>query len=156
MSKLSYKISYYVLYVMFAALLIVLALFYAGGEMTTPIVASMSNPKYTDALLFLIYGLFGLAILVTLVGFIFQFVSSLKDNPVATLKSLTGIILLAILLIVTYSIGSGEPLVITGYEGTENVPFWLKISDMFLYTLYTLIIICCVAMLFGGIKKRLS
>lgn len=32
MAKLSYKVSYYVLYVMFAAILVVLGLFYFGGD----------------------------------------------------------------------------------------------------------------------------
>ena len=26
--------------------------------------------------------------------------------------------------------GNGEPMVIPGYSGTENVPFWLKLTDM--------------------------
>ena len=33
-SKLSYKVSYYVLYAMFALILVVLGLFYFGGDAT--------------------------------------------------------------------------------------------------------------------------
>ena len=51
MNKLTYKLSYYVLYAMFAAILVVMGLFYMGGEMATPIVPDMSNPANTDALL---------------------------------------------------------------------------------------------------------
>ena len=32
MAKLSYRVSYYVLYVLFAAILVVLGLFYFGGD----------------------------------------------------------------------------------------------------------------------------
>ena len=28
---------------------------------------------------------------------------------------------------------------IPGYDGQENSPFWLKLADMFLYTLYILL-----------------
>lgn len=157
MSKLSYRVSYYVLYALFAAIIIVLALFYFGGEMAVPLVPEMdSNPAYTDALLFLMYGLVGLTVLVTVVAFIAQFVAALKDNPMAALKSLIGIVLLAIVMIVAWSLGSGEPLQITGYEGTENVPFWLKLTDMFLYTLYFLLGAVIVAMIGSSIKKLLS
>lgn len=156
MSKLSYKVSYYVLYAIFAAIVVVLLLFYLGGEMSTPLVAQMANPAYTDALLYLMYGLVGFAILATVIAFIAQFVSSLKDNPKRALKSLIGLILVVALLVVTYSIGDPTPLNIIGYDGTQNVPFWLKITDMFLYSLYTLLGLAVVAMIGSSIKKALS
>lgn len=156
MSKLTYKVSYYVLYAIFAVILIVLGLFYFGGQMDTPIVPGMSNPAYTEALLLLIYGLFGFTIVVTLIAAIIQFGAALKDSPVNALKSLGGVILLALVLIVTWVMGSDEPLVIIGYEGTENVPFWLKLTDMFLYSLYFLVGVAIIAMIFSGIKKWLS
>ncbi len=62
MSKLTYKVSYYVLYAMFALIVIVLGLFYFGGQMETPLVYDMDNPANTDALLYLMYGLFGIAV----------------------------------------------------------------------------------------------
>lgn len=156
MSKLTYKVSYYVLYAIFAVIIVVLGLFYFGGEMATPLVPDMSNPAYTDTLIFLMYGLLGLTILVTIIAFMIQFGASLKDNPVAALKSLVGVILLAGVLIVAWTLGSDEALVIQGYEGTENVPFWLKLTDMFLYSLYFLMGAAVVAMIFSSIKKVLS
>ncbi len=156
MSKLTYKVSYYILYALFAVILVVLGLFYFGGQMETPIVPDMSNPAHTNTLLYLLYGLFGLTVLITLVTFLIQFASALKDNPISALKSLSGVILLIIVLVVAWSMGSEEPLVIIGYEGTENVPFWLKLTDMFLYTLYFLFGVAVLAMIFSGVKKWLS
>ena len=156
MSKLTYKVSYYVLYAIFAVILVVLALFYFGGEMSSPLVADMPNPAYTDALLYLMYGLLAFAVVVTVVAFIVQFGAALKDNPMAALKSLLGVILLLVVMIVAWSMGSEETLVIPGYEGSDNVPFWLKITDMFLYALYFLVAANVVAMLFSGIKKKIS
>lgn len=155
MSKLTYKVSYYVLYAIFAVIVVVMCLFYFGGE-GQQLVPEMSNPAYTDTLLYLMYGLLGFTIIVTVMAFIAQFGAVLKDNPIAALKSLLGVILLAVVMIVAWSMGSEETLVMSGYEGSENVPLWLKITDMFLYTLYFLIAACIVAMLGSSIKKALS
>lgn len=154
MSKLTYKLSYYVLYAMFAAILVVLGLFYMGGEMANPLVIEMQNPANTDTLLFLIYGLLGLAVVVTVIAFVYQFGTALKDNPMGAIKSLIGIILLVIVLVVTWSMGSGEKLVLQGYEGTDNVPFWLKLTDMFLFTIYFLLGATVVAIIGSSLKKK--
>lgn len=156
MSKLTYKVSYYVLYAMFAIILIILGLFYFGGEAAAPLVPDMSNPAQTDALLYLIYALFGLAVAATLVAAIFQFGSALKDNPMGAIKSLLGLILLVVVLVVAWSVGSSETLTIQGYDGTDNVPFWLKLTDMFLYTIYFLLAVTIVAIIGSSIKKKLS
>ncbi|MEG1563565.1 MAG: hypothetical protein RR365_07535 [Bacteroides sp.] len=156
MSKLTYKLSYYVLYALFAAILIVLGFFYMGGEMAVSIVPDMSTPNYTDALLYLMYALFAIAIVVTVVAFVYQFGTALKDNPMGAIRSLVGIIILVAVLVISWAMGSGETLVIPGYSGTENVPFWLKLTDMFLYTIYFLLAATVVAIIGSSIKKKLS
>lgn len=157
MSKLSYRVSYYVLYALFAAIIVVLALFYFGGESATPIVAEMSNPVHTDTLLYLLYGLMGLAVVVTVVAFVIQFGMALKDNPVSALKSLIGVGLLALVLIISWSMASSETLNIQGYDGTENSDeFWLKTTDMFIYSLYFLIGVNVIAMILSSVKRWLS
>jgi hypothetical protein len=133
-----------------------LGLFYFGGEMSAPLVPEMANPAHTDTLLYLMYGLFGFIVIATVIAFIVQFGAALKDNPVAALKSLLGFVLLVIVMIVAWSAGSEEALVLPGYDGTENVPFFLKLTDMFLYTLYFMIAACILAMIGSSIKKALS
>lgn len=154
----SYKISYYALYAMFAVIIVVLALFYLGGSATgdkvLPLDPSIWQPAQTDALLYLMYILGAIAILVTLVAAVVKFAGELKDNPVAALKSLSGLLLLVALLVITWVIGSDEVLTITGYEGTQNVPFWLKITDMLLYSTYALTVVAIVAMILGAFKKK--
>ncbi|MDO4163069.1 MAG: hypothetical protein Q4D56_01605 [Bacteroides sp.] len=161
MAKLSYKISYYVLYVLLAIILIVLALFYFGGTAQGDAVLmgvdpEMWQPAQTDTLLYLVYGLLGVAIVATVAAFVFQFGAALKDSPVKALKSLVGVILLIVVMVVAWSMGSETPLNIPGYDGTDNVPFWLKLTDMFLYTIYFLLAATILAMLYSGIKKKLS
>lgn len=65
-----------------------------------------------------------------------------------------GLILLVVLLVATYSAGSDQPLVIPGYSGTENVPFWLKLTDMFLYSIYIMMGILVLLILGFGITKK--
>ncbi len=161
MSKLTYKVSYYVLYAMFAAIVVVLGLFYFGGDATGSAVVmgvdpDMWQPAHTDALLYLIYGLLGLAIAVTVIAAVIQFGMALKDNPVNALKSLLGLIALVAVLVIAWIMGSDQPLNIQGYEGTDNVPFWLKITDMLLYTIYFLLGATVVAIIVSSIWKKLS
>ena len=160
-SRLSYKVSYYVLYAMFALILIVLGLFFFGGDAQGAAVMAgvdpeMWQPANTDALLYLMYGLFAVAVIATIVAAIFQFGSALKDNPVSAIKSLIGLILLVLVMVVSWAMGSEETLRMPGYDGTENVPFWLKLTDMFLYSIYFLLGATVVAIILSSIWKKLS
>ncbi len=157
--KKTYMISYYVLYALFAITVVVLALFYFGGQAETPFVETteaISQPAYTDTLLYQMYAMIGLAIVVTIVAFIQQFASAFKDSPKLALKSLTGGLLLALVLVISWAIGSSDALYIPGYEGTDNVPFWLKLTDMFLYTTYFLLAVAIIAIIISSIKKRFA
>lgn len=161
MSKLTYRISYYALYAMFAIILIVLALFYLGGDATGDALIpgvdpEMWQPAQTEALLYLTYVLLGVAIAATVIGALFQFGAALKDNPANAIKSLLGLVLLVVVLVVAWTMGSSTPLEIPGYSGTDNVPFWLKLTDMFLYSIYILLFVTIVAIIVSGIKKKLS
>ena len=87
---------------------------------------------------------------------VFQFGAALKDNPAGAIKSLLGLVLLVVVLIIAWAMGSGTPMNIPGYEGTDNVYFWLKLTDMFLYSIYILLFVTVVAIIVSGIKKKLS
>lgn len=157
----TYKLSYYVLYALSAIIAIVIAMFFFGGEATgdavlTQVDAEMSQPAHTDTLLYLIYGLLGLCLVVTIVAFLVKFAMSLKDSPKRALRSLLGFIMIVLVLVVTWSMGSEEPLVMPGYDGTENVPFWLKLTDMFLYTIYLLFGLTVVLIIGNSLKKMIG
>ena len=64
------------------------------------------------------YVLFGLAIAATVIAAVFQFGAALKDNPANAIKSLLGLVLLAVVLIVAWAMGDGTPMQIPGYSGT--------------------------------------
>ena len=152
------KISGTVLYITLAITLVVLGVFYFGGE--TPLeqrlVAdiAMEEPAQTDVLIYWMYILLAITIAVTVVAAIYQFVTGFIDSPKAATKSLIGLIVLILVMIVSWSVGSEQTLVMQGYDGTENVPFWLKITDMFLYTIYILMGVT-ILLIFGfGVFKK--
>ena len=131
MAKLSYRVSYYIMYALFAIIVIVLALFYGVGY--NNIVGEYNAPENTDTLIYLMYILFGLTVASTLVAAILQFVAALRDNPKSAIKSLLGLVLLVLVICITYAMGSDAS--VTNGDGVYDDKFWLKIADMFLLSL---------------------
>ena len=154
MAKLSYKLSYYVFYVCIAAILVVLGLFYCVGYNVTN-AAGLTEPTNTPALMYLMYGMFALCVAVTVIAALIQFGSALKDNPKAALISFMGLILLAVVLIITYNMGSDETMMLGGGVTYDN-KFLLKLTDMFLYSTYVLLIVAAIGTLLNllGIFKQ--
>ncbi len=154
MAKLSYKVSYYVFYVCIALILVVLGMFFGVGynEINA---AGLVEPANTPALMYLMYGMFAVTVIATLIGAIAQFGGALKDNPKGAVKSLLGLILLVLLLVVTYNMGSSETVVLGGGAEYSDVTM-LKVTDMFLYSTYVLFAIAAIGALvnLSGIFKR--
>lgn len=153
MAKLSYKVSYYVLYAIFAIIGIVLALFYGVGFDTTN-AAGLTEPQYTDAILYLKYALVAITVALAVLAGIIQFVASLKDNPKGAVKTVVALIALIAVVAISYGMGSAEPIMVNGEP--YNDTFWLKITDMFIYSMYILGIVAAIATLINmtGIFKR--
>lgn len=154
MAKLSYKVSYYVFYVCIALILVVLGMFYGVGYSKTN-AAGLVEPANTPALMYLMYGMFAVTVVATLIGAIAQFGGALKDNPKGAIKSLIGLILLIVLLIVTYNIGSSETVIMGGGTEYTNVTM-LKVTDMLLYSTYVLFGLAAIGTLINlsGILKK--
>ena len=154
MAKLSYKVSYYVFYVCIALILVVLGMFFGVGYNETN-AAGLVEPANTPALMYLMYGMFAVTVIATLIGAIAQFGGALKDNPKGAVKSLLGLILLVVLLIVTYNIGSSETVVLGDGSEYSDVTM-LKVSDMLLYSTYVLFGIAAIGTLIylSGIFKK--
>mgnify|MGYP006382812447 CR=1 len=108
MAKLSYKVSYYIFYVLIALILVVLGLFFCVGYENP--VGDYNAPEHTETLLFLMYAMLGVCIAVTVIGSLAQFATTLKDNPKGAAKSLAGVALFAAVLVGAYAIGSAEPI----------------------------------------------
>ena len=160
MSKLSYKVSYYVLYAMFALILVVLGLFFFGGDAQGDAVLpgvdpEMWQPAQTESLLYLMYAMFGICVAVTVIGAIAQFGAALRDNPKSAIKSLIGLVLFVVVLVVSYGMGSDSPVVLADGSAYTDTG-WLKITDMLIYSIYFLFGVAAIGTLvnLSGIFKR--
>ena len=153
MAKLSYKVSYYIFYVLIALILVVLGLFFGVGY-DNPM-GEYNAPEHTETLMLLMYAMLAVCVLVTVVGGLVQFALSLKDDPKGAVKSLVALALFAGVLVVAYVMGSEEPLAMADGSQYTDVT-WLKLSDMMLYAIYLLLGITGVATLINlsGIFKR--
>ena len=153
MAKLSYKVSYYIFYVLIALILVVLGLFFCVGY-NNP-VGEHNAPEHTETLLFLMYAMLGVCIIVTVVGSLAQFVTGLKDNPKGAMKSLLFVGLFIAVLAVAYTMGSDAP-VVKGDGTVFTDAGWLKLTDMTLYAIYFLVATASIATIvnLSGIFKR--
>ena len=153
MAKLTYKVSYYIFYVLIALILVVLGLFFGVGY-NNPM-GDYNAPQHTETLIFLIYGFLALCLLVTVLGGLAQFALSLKDDPKGAVKSLVAIALFAGVLVGAYVMCSDEPLTMASGETFTDATM-LKLSDMMLYAIYLLLAVTGVATLLNlfGIFKR--
>ena len=153
MTKLSYKVSYYALYVMMALILVVLGLFFGVGY-TNP-VGDYNAPEHTETLIYFMYAMFGVCVLVTVLGALVQFFALLRDNPKGAMKSLFVLALFLIVLGVSYAIASDATLVMA--DGTEYTDVtWLKTTDMIIYSIYILLAVAAAATLvnLSGLLKK--
>ena len=139
--------------------LVVLGLFFLGGQASEQekLVADMSQPKFTDLLLYWMYVLLVVTVVVWVLFVILSSVTQLKENPKKALGGFLALLGLAAMLVITYVIGDGTLLNIPGYEGSDNRPTMLKMTDMWLYSMYVMFVVTILAMIIlpfiGGRKK---
>lgn len=146
----SEKISSIVLAVLVAIAAIVCVLFCVGGsEEAIYSGEAFDAPNYTGAVLNVVYVFLGLAILATVVSAILSFFVKLKNDHRSAYTSVAMIVALSLLCGITYAIGDGTPLNMPNYDGNENVEGSLKLADMCLYSIYTLLVLAALAALFN-------
>lgn len=147
------KFSSWILILCTVITLTVLGLFFFGGDLE-PYKGELWNPKYADVLLYWQYILFGLTFLAAIILGIYQFIATFKSNPKGGVMGLVVILLFAALMFLSYSFGDTTPLNILNTDAqVYNVPFWLKITDMWLYTTYVLTGLVVIAIIGGSIKR---
>ena len=144
------------LYATVVVTLIVFALFLFGGQVPLEqrIVPDMSQPAFTDVLLYWMYILLAITIVILLLFAIVGFLNSFRTNPKKAVSSLLVLVGLAAMFIIFYMLGSGAPLDIVGYEGKDNVPKTLKITDMWIFSIYAMLGLTILAILISPVLKR--
>jgi heme/copper-type cytochrome/quinol oxidase subunit 2 len=148
------KFSSWTLLITIVITVVVLGLFYFGGSTMVG-----ENKDYTNTGLLLdwTYLIFGVTILAMIVFAVMQFASQFKSSPKDAIMSLGVIVLFALLLFVTYSIGDGTPLKgLNADSQTYNVESWLKITDMWINSTLVLFVLIILAIIAGSVKKVLN
>ena len=148
-----YKVSYAVLYVLLALVLIVAALFFGLGY-DNP-VDDVNRPLNTDLLLGLIYGMFVLSVLVTMVAVAYRCVCVWKQNRKRAYRLFAGIGMFVLLLLIAFLCASSLPVQVGGEQYIDVL--WLKMTDMLLYAIYTLLglALLCVLLSVLGIFRHI-
>ena len=145
----SNKISNSVLWLCMMVTVGVFALFYFSGNVEMP-TTDAPEPKHTPLLL----SWTGIVLLLSICVFIFfslyRFYRKFKEDSRSAWRSLIFFLLLIFLLAITYLLGNDAPVDIPGYDGKENTQVWLKLTDMWLYSIYILMGIATLSV-FGGI-----
>ena len=134
----------------------VLLLFFFGGD-EPKLNGEWWYPSHTDELLYWGYFLLGLCAFIMLVFGISQFAFKFKTNAKSSLMTLVVVAAFGLLLFITYQMGDTTPLPgINEDSQTFNVPVWLKTVQMWIYSMYILIGLAAIAMVWGAIKKAIS
>ena len=67
------------------------------------------------------------------------------------------IIFFAAMMFITYSMGDATPLKGLNADSQEyNIPFWLKVTDMWIYSSAILMILIIIAVAAGSVKRMLN
>lgn len=119
-------------------------LFYAGGE------SAPGQPRFTELYIVWAYVLTGLAVGLTVLFPIIQMIS----NPKNAKKGLLGVAALAVIIVVSYAMSSGELLGIIDPELIHyDEPSTLKFAGMILNSSYLLAGIAMLTMIYSEVSK---
>ncbi|MDR1454129.1 MAG: hypothetical protein LBJ01_00610 [Tannerella sp.] len=146
------KLSSWTLWAVALISVVVLGFFYLGGVEDPN--AELKAPIKTDWLLYWCYVVFAITIIALVILGLFQFASTVRAKPKSALASFGVLIVFAALLGLTYSMGDGTALPGINEDSAKfNVPFWLKVTDMWIYCMFILLAICILAMIGGTVLK---
>lgn len=141
------KILNIILIVFSAITLIILGLFIWGGDVPN---AKEWTPTYTSALLRWAYILFGIGIVCALAFPIINLVT----RPKQALKTVIGVLILGVFVLIAYALSDDTPMKLVGYSGPDNVPSKLIMSDTLLFTTYIFFIGAFVTIIGTEILKK--
>lgn len=150
----SRRISGWILIALLVLSAIVCGIFFFGG-INYEEVEGIKAYNQTSILLWWMYILLGLTLVITLVFAIVGFSNLFKKSPKRAMRGLLGFVGLIVLLVVTYFLGNGDPSSLQMLSEDSNqymTPFWLKTSDMVIYSCEVLLVLCVVALVWGAVR----
>ncbi|WP_321424804.1 hypothetical protein [uncultured Bacteroides sp.] len=131
------KYSKYILYLLLIVSVVAGGFFFFGGKSVSA--TGVGIPVYTGLLIFVLVAILGAALAVTILALTARLAERFRRSPKQAVRSILGFFILAFVMLFWWLCGNGTPLCLKGYIGNYNTSCWLKLTDMFLYTTYTLI-----------------
>lgn len=147
------QLSTRVLYVLVGLTVAVFALFFAVGyDIPYSEDPSFNAPLFTDTVLVFIYILVAAASAAAVCSLVRAFRHRDKDSDVvnnlpAARIAYASFGLLAVLLVLTFALGSTEPVLVNGVRYADS--FWLRVTDMFINTSLALLVVAAIGVAFG-------
>lgn len=135
--------------VMFVITAVLLGLFMFGGKVPNQL---YTTPVYTSTLLNWAYILFGIAIIAAIIFPIIR----LFSRPKQAMKSFIGLAVVVVVVLIAYAMADGTPMKIIGYNGPDNVPSMLILSDTIIYTMYIIFAGTILAIIGTEIYRRVK
>ena len=74
-------------------------------------------------------------------------------NPKSGIKAAASVGILAVVMFIFYQLGDGTIMNIAGYNGSDNVPKTLKLVDMVMFSMYAMVVVSVIALLYAEISK---
>lgn len=150
------KISSTTLLIFVILVVVVLALFFLGGYVDPS--AVKPEPVYTNVLFYLMYCAFGVTLLTMLYFAVIGIVGNLKDpkRRKAAIGGLLVVVALAALLVITYALGDTGKLSLSADFQRYNTDNYLKFSDMWLFSIYTILGLNIIALIWFAIKGSIG
>ena len=134
--------------------LLVLGIYYFGGVIDPA--AEMVEPVYTGLLLNWTYAVCAITI-VTLIFFgIWEIISLVQHDPKAAIMPIGIMAVSVAIFVIAYSMGDGTPLNLVGYDGGQNTEFWLKLTDMWIWSTVVLLVLIVACVVWGSVKRMLG
>lgn len=143
------KIAKSVQIVLLLVSVVFIGLYFGGGITPETAGTNMEVPVYTSQILSWTYILGVIAI----VASVLFSLANMFLNFKAAQKSLVSFAILAVLIVISYSLASDEIMTIPSYSGPDNVPSMLKYAGMNLYAMYILTGLAIVSVLYSEVSK---
>ena len=153
-SKIS-KFSNLLLWVIVLISMVVFGFAFLGGEAPESTI-ERSVPKFLDFVIYWDYVVFGAAIIAFLFFLVYQFVLNFMDKPKSAIMSLGMLVGFVAMMAICYSAGSDKPLPLHPDLVEYNTQFWLKLMDMWIFSLTIMMGLCLLAALGGAIKQAMD
>ncbi len=98
------------------------------------------------------YWIYIVAVIAVILAIGFPLIN-IVSNPKKGLKTLISIAIIVVLLFVAYQFADGTLLNIPGYDGPDNIPSRLKMTDTIIFSVYAMFVVAIISVLYAEISK---